>query len=330
MDYKKSLTYNDIAEIPKLLEDFKLPEGLDKFYDSEFYLLGRGSSGNATIFAKYVWEMYCGIISNFIHPYSIFNSKKKMDFKNKIIWSFSQSGKSPDIVLCSKKIKEWGGKIIAVTNEKDIKKNKLAQISDFHILLSKSPEIPVAATKSFALQLWLILKVANLFGAKVTEKRFKKAIKQIKALIENFDKLYEKGNFSKLIKNSRMIGFAGRGPYNAIAEDSALKFREIISKHSAGYSAAEFLHGPIGAYGENDFVFLFSGTKKVEDCILDVLKKLKERKTKYKVIIPFYNDYLFNSLIVDIFFKLVAVRFACENEINPDTPKGLLKVTPTF
>jgi len=332
MDYRKTLTYSDLIEIPELLKNFKIDVNFKLFslMKNEVFLLGRGSSGNATIFAKYIWEMYCGIISNFIHPYSVFNARKKLNFKDKILFSFSQSGKSPDIVKCSSIIKKYGAKIIAVTNEADLSKNKLARISDFHILLSNSKEIPVAATKSFILQLWLVFKIAKKLGADFSQKNFNLAILNIEKLIKDFDSIYEKENFYEILKNHNMVAFVGRGPFNAIAEDSALKLREIASKHSAGYSAAEFLHGPIGAYGKKDLVFLLSGDRKLTEDLLRVKNKLEERQTPLKIIYPFYNDYPFNALITDIFIKLVAVKFASSIGINPDIPKGLSKVTFTI
>ncbi|PIS48025.1 MAG: hypothetical protein COT17_00330 [Elusimicrobia bacterium CG08_land_8_20_14_0_20_51_18] len=333
MDYKSTLTYKDILEIPGLLRKFDAGVkdfGKLKSADNEVFVLGRGSSGNATTFAKYVWEIYCGVITNFIHPYSVFNAVKRLDFRNKVLWSYSQSGKSRDIVECSKKIKKFGARVVAVTNEPDPKKNELAAISDFHILLSRSREIPVAATKSFALQLWLALRAAQKWGASFPEKRFADAIKEVEKVISSFERIYKAEKFREAIKRAKIIGFVGRGPFNAVAEDSALKFREMAFKHAAGYSAAEFLHGPIGAYGKNDLVLILSGEGKLTEDLVKVRNKLEERGTRYKVIKPFPGAYPFNSLATDVFIKLLALKFACDNGVNPDAPKGLSKVTQTY
>ncbi|MEW5951408.1 MAG: SIS domain-containing protein [Elusimicrobia bacterium] len=333
MNYKDTLTYSDIKEIPYLLRNFKIEtHGKTdlKSKDGEVFLLGRGSSGNATIFAKYVWEIYCGVIVNFIHPHSIFNAQKKLNFKNKTVWSFSQSGKSTDIVECSKKLKKWGAEIISVTNEPDIKKNPLAKISDFHILLSSSKEIPVAATKSFALQMYCALKTALLWNGKISKKETEKLPDLCEKLIDSFEKKYKENKISEILKKSSMIGFVGRGPFNAVAEDSALKFREMAFRHSFGYSAAEFLHGPVGAYGKKDLVFILSSKKELTEDLKKVAEKLKERKTPYKILNPFCDSYPFNALLTDIFLKLCALKHACERGINPDYPKGLSKVTKTI
>lgn len=329
MNYKDTLTYKDISEIPQLLNEFRLdinPGDLKEY--KEVFLLGRGSSGNATLFAKYIWEIYCGIISNIIHPFSVFNLKRKMDFSEKLLFSFSQSGRSFDIVKCSKLIKNMGGKIIGVTNEPDTGRNELLKISDWHVLLSNSREIPVAATKSFILQLWFALKMSKIFGANFTEKKFKNTVKNIQYVISNFEKLKSIVDFGSILK-SQMVGFVGRGPFNAVAEDSALKLREMAQIHSLGYSAAEFLHGPVGAYTSKDFVIILSKEKKLSEDLILVENKLKEKKIKYLVLTPFSDDYPFNSLDMDVFIKLLALRISVLKGLNPDNPKGLSKITYT-
>ncbi len=333
MKYTETLTYKDILEIPSLLKNFGMQKAdgdLLKSKDGEVFLLGRGSSGNATIFAKYIWEMYCGVIVNFIHPHSILNARKKLNFKGKAVWSFSQSGKSLDITMCSKKLKTWGAKIIAVTNEKNIKENALARISDFHILLSGSKEIPVAATKSFALQMYCVLKTAALWKGAISKREIEILPRQCEKLISSFETLYKKNRIDDILKKSSMLGFVGRGPFNSVAEDSALKFREMSFRHAFGYSAAEFLHGPVGSYGEKDAVFVLSGQKVLTEDLEKVIAKLKERKTSFKVIYPFSQNYPANALLTDIFLKLCALKHACERGINPDSPKGLSKVTKTI
>ena len=102
MNPQDTLTYKDIMEIPALLEDFSrrastLKACALKSKDRAVYLVGRGSSGNATLFAKYIWEGYAGVTASFIHPHSIFEARIPLHFKNHVVWAFSQSGKSRDI-----------------------------------------------------------------------------------------------------------------------------------------------------------------------------------------------------------------------------------------
>ncbi len=334
MKYQDTLTYKDIMEIPALLEDFsRRAPGLQaaalRSKDKVVYLAGRGSSGNATLFAKYIWEEYSGVITNFIHPHSIFEAKIPLHFSNQAVWAFSQSGKSSDIIAVLKKLINWGAKGVAVTNEADLKANPLARLADTHILLSSSKEVPVAATKSFILQLWVVLWTAQLWTGCFKAKDFSGTISLIREfLASGFDP--SAADFWPKLRRAGVIGFVGRGPYNAVADDSALKFREMAKAHALGYSAAEFLHGPVGAYTSKDFVFLLSPSRELSDDVEKVRLALNDRNTPYHVIAPEKGKFPFNCLLADIEIKLIALHLAIAKGLNPDNPKGLNKVTQTF
>ena len=127
-----------------------------------------------------------------------------------------------------------------------------------------------------------------------------------------------------------VIAFVGRGPLSAVAEDSALKFREMAGVHAAAYSAAEFLHGPIGAHGPKDLVFLLAPSGRLPDDIRKVCAALKERSTVHHIITPHAGKPPFNCLLTDIELKIAALRLALEKGLNPDCPRGLKKVTKTI
>ncbi|MBI5744753.1 MAG: SIS domain-containing protein [Elusimicrobia bacterium] len=331
MNIKNTLTYKDIAEIPELLAGFSARAGEIKKLalrsgDKTVYLVGRGSSGTATLFAKYIWETYAGTITNFIHPHSIFEAKKPLNFRGQAVWAFSQSGRSQDIVACLEKLMKWGAKGVAVTNEADLRNNPLARLAGRHILLSGSKEVPVAATKSFELQLWAVLWAAQAWSGCFGDKDFKNAVAAAaRAVTEDYggEKLLAE------IKRAHMLGFVGRGPYNAVAEDSALKFREMAKAHALGYSAAEFLHGPVGAYTAKDLVFLFSPSERAPEDIMKVKRALRERGTPFHVVKPGALKLPFSCIPTDIRMKKLALRLALSKGLNPDNPKGLNKVTQT-
>ncbi|MGD9642204.1 MAG: SIS domain-containing protein [Elusimicrobiales bacterium] len=332
MNIKDTLTYKDIAEIPELLAKFSSSAGSIKKLalrstDKTVYLVGRGSSGTATLFAKYIWETYAGTITNFIHPHSIFEARKPLNFKGQAVWAFSQSGRSQDITACLEILLKWGAKGVAVTNEADLKNNPLARLAGRHILLSDSKEIPVAATKSFELQLWAVLWAAQAWSGCFGDRDFKDTVGAAAAAVkENYggDKLIA------AVRKARMLGFVGRGAYNAVAEDSALKFREMAKAHALGYSAAEFLHGPVGAYTSKDLVFLLSPSARTPEDIVKVQRALKERGTPFHVVKPGQLKFPFSCIPTDIRMKKLALRLALAKGLNPDNPKGLNKVTQTF
>ncbi|MDD2772287.1 MAG: SIS domain-containing protein [Elusimicrobiales bacterium] len=336
MKASETLTWKDIHEIPALLEDFsrdaheKLGGSILKAADESVYLIGRGSSGNATLFAKYVWETYAGVRTDFIHPHAIFEAKLPLNFKDKAVWAFSQSGQSTDVVECLRRMMSWGAKGVAVTNEADPAKNTLAGIADRHILLSSSKETVVAATKSFELQLWLCLWTAQLWAKCFDADDFARTIGITGAMLQSAG-----GNanfaFWPALKKAPVVAFVGRGPMFAVAEDAALKFREMAGVHASAYSAAEFLHGPIGAHGPEDLVLLLSPSREALPPDLEKVRgALDSRGTTHHILSPAGGKPPFNSVVLDTELKLAALHFAVEKGLDPDRPRGLKKVTPTL
>ncbi len=332
----ETLTWKDIHEIPSLLQNFsrdareRLEGKILKADDSSVYLIGRGSSGNATLFAKYIWETYAGVRTDFIHPHAIFEAKLPLNFKDKAAWAFSQSGQSTDVVECLRRMMSWGAKGVAVTNEADPAKNTLASIADRHILLSSSPETVVAATKSFSLQLWLCLWTAQIWANCFDSADFDGAAALVERAIEN-SRAPENFPWWGDLQKAPVVAFVGRGPLYAVAADAALKFREMAQVHASAYSAAEFLHGPIGAHGAKDLVLLLSpSSSTLPQDIEKVRKALSDRGTVHHVIGQEGGPLPFGALALDASLKLAALNFAVSRNLDPDRPKGLKKVTPTI
>jgi glucosamine--fructose-6-phosphate aminotransferase (isomerizing) len=332
----ETLTWKDIHEIPSLLQNFsrdvrdRLGGKILKADDSSVYLIGRGSSGNATLYAKYIWETYAGVRADFIHPHAIFEAKLPLNFKGKAAWAFSQSGQSTDVVECLRRMMGWGARGVAITNEADPAKNTLASVADKHILLSSSPETVVAATKSFSLQLWLCLWTAQIWAGCFNASDFDGASALAERAIRHSEKPEDFPWWEDLHK-APVVAFVGRGPLYAVAADAALKFREMAQVHASAYSAAEFLHGPIGAHGPHDLVVLLSpSASRPPQDIEKVRKALSDRGTVHHIVAPEGGELPFSALALDASLKLAALNFAVARGLDPDRPKGLNKVTPTI
>ena len=340
MKISDTRTWGDIQEIPALLAAFsdRAPQRLRgcllKAPDESVHLLGRGSSDNATLFAKYIWETHAGVRAEFVHPHAISEALRPLNFRGRVVWAFSQSGRSTDVVAALKRLMGWGAKGVAVTNEADPAKNPLAAQADRHILLSGSPELSVAATKTFSLQLWLALWTSHIWCGWPSAEE----LCETQALLARFlgrpQDFPPAGRFAPLwkpLRGANMLAFVARGPFYAVAKDAALKFREMAGVHATAYSAADFLHGPVGAYGSKDLVLLLSPCgRKVPEDLDKVRKALAARGTRHHVLAPLAGVAPLNSLILDVELKLAALVLAVEKGLDPDRPKGLRKVTKTL
>jgi glucosamine--fructose-6-phosphate aminotransferase (isomerizing) len=340
MKAQDTRTWRDIHEIPALLEDFSRRAGKDlpkqalKASDESVLMVGRGSSNHATVFAKYIWETHAGVRADALHPHAIFEARKPLNFRDRVVWAFSQSGRSPDVVACLKKLQRWGATGVAITNEPETRRNPLAAAAQRHIQLSDSRELAVAATKTFSLQLWLALWTARIWCGWPSLEELSKVPGIIQDFLDRPKDFPPKGQFAKVwkrLERAPVLAFVARGPLYAVAMDGALKFREMAGIHAVAHSAANFLHGPVGAYGPKDLVLLLAPVKgKIPADIALAAAALRRRGTPYAILAPTAGQAPFNSLLLDVELKLAALALAIKKGLDPDSPKGLKKVTKTF
>lgn len=333
-------TWRDIQEIPALLAAFsaRAPQRLRgcvlKAADDSVHLVGRGSSDNATLFAKYIWEARAGVRADFVHPHAIAEAARPLNFRGRVVWAYSQSGRSTDVVACLKRLMAWGAKGVAVTNEPDPTRNPLARQADRHILLSGSAELSVAATKTFSLQLWLALWTSHLWCGWPSAARLAETEAALARYLSCPQDFPPHGRFARVWKRLRRASFVtvvARGPFYAVAKDAALKFREMAGLHASAHSAASFLHGPVGACGSKDLVLLLSPSRdRIPDDLILVSKALRERGTPYEILSPAGGQAPLSALLLDVELKLAALDLAVAKGLDPDRPKGLRKVTKTI
>jgi glucosamine--fructose-6-phosphate aminotransferase (isomerizing) len=333
-------TWRDILEIPALLAAFseRAPQRLRgcvlKAADDSVHLVGRGSSDNATLFAKYIWETYAGVRADSVHPHAISEAVRPLNFHGRVVWAYSQSGRSTDVVATLKRLMDWGAQGVAVTNQPDLANNPLAREADKHILLSGSAELSVAATKTFSLQLWLALWTSHLWCGWPSAVELGKTQARLARLLSRPRDFPPSGRFAdawKRLRRASIVSLVARGPYYAVAMDAALKFREMAGLHATAHSAADFLHGPVGACGAKDLVLLLSPSRsRIPDDLLLVRKALRERGTPHEVLSPEGGQGPLSALLLDAELKLAALDLAVAKGLDPDRPKGLRKVTKTL
>jgi glucosamine--fructose-6-phosphate aminotransferase (isomerizing) len=169
--------------------------------------------------------------------------------KNTLVVSISQSGETADTLAAVRKASEQGAKTLAIVN---VAGSTLARESDGDIQMRAGPEIGVASTKAFEMQvLWLTLlglalgrqrrNISAADCARITAElqtipsKLKKILADT-ARIEAVAKKYQK--YTDFL-------FLGRQYNFPIALEGALKLKEISYIHADAYPSAEMKHGPI-------------------------------------------------------------------------------------
>ena len=161
----------------------------------------------------------------------------------------SQSGETADTLAAQRKARAAGAYCLAVTN---VRGSTLAREVHSVLLLKAGPEIGVAATKSFTGQVAALFLVALQLGrsrGSLTPAEEERLINELVRIPYKVELILEKESGIKEVA-ARYAGkknflFTGRGMSFPIAQEGALKLKEVSYIHAEAIAAGEMKHGPI-------------------------------------------------------------------------------------
>lgn len=166
----------------------------------------------------------------------------------------SQSGETADTLASLRYCKKNGQKIASIVN---VAESTIARESDVIFPTLAGPEIGVASTKAFTCQLSVLASLAVRAGVErgVIDRA---AEKQIVAALSAAPRLTsmalgQEDDIESLARDLSKASHAlylGRGTNFPLAQEGALKLKEISYIHAEGYAAGELKHGPIALVDE--------------------------------------------------------------------------------
>ena len=335
---------SEIAEIPSVFQKLsdqipnisKAVDALSLTNIDSVILVARGTSDNAALFLKYLIETKIGIPCGLASPSVVTIYKSKLRFTNCLVIGISQSGQSPDIVSYTKAAKAAGAKSISFTNDPD---SPLAESTDLHLYLEAGAEKAVAATKSYSAELLL----SYIFVAAWA----KQSINLTSLISASDDAVSKLAKVSEIVNSfdyKSGITTMGRGFAYANAQECALKIQETLKIPVSSFSSADYLHGPISSLTENSRVIFLAPSGIATESMDKTVSRIREI-TKHIYWIGNGFESISGevsiggsiglseqeSVIVDsIVLQQFAMTLAIKNNLNPDAPAGLLKVTQTI
>lgn len=161
----------------------------------------------------------------------------------------SQSGETADTLGVLRSLKAEGQKIVSILN---VEQSTMGRESDLVLGMVAGPEISVASTKAFTAQL-AVLAVLTLNFARargeITPEQEKILTASLMALPSQAAEVLAGGEAirvcARIIAEARDVLYLGRGISMPIAQEGALKLKEISYIHAEAYPAGELKHGPI-------------------------------------------------------------------------------------
>ncbi len=161
----------------------------------------------------------------------------------------SQSGETADTMAALHYLREQGQHVMSIVN---VPESRMARASDVVLETMAGPEVSVASTKAFTVQL-AVLACLSIAAARARgtislaeEAAMTAALLEVPSraadVLEMDDQIIQ---LAKRIVQARDVLYLGRGNCFPIALEGALKLKEISYIHAEGYAAGEMKHGPI-------------------------------------------------------------------------------------
>lgn len=257
----------------------KALEAKSLWSDSQYLLVAaRGSSDNAANYFQYLVGQHAGRVVALATP-SLYENQRSMDLTGSGVLAISQSGRSPGIVDVANAARQQSRPVVGVTNYAD---SPVGQASNLLIELAAGTEQAIASTKTFTATAQTLAHIASGLGDAELDD------------IDSFaDFVGEVVTFAlgaqlplELLNQDRGFTVLGRGVGMGAASEIALKIREVSGIKAEAYSAADYVHGPIGADGHSSGLLIAATDEMPDELILKLLSDCSAKGMKTVLIRP--------------------------------------------
>jgi len=323
----KATSYS-IKDLKPLIEKIKNSKNI--------YTIGAGTAGYAGDQVSYYLRKIAKRNSVNIRSYET-ESYVDIVGKDDVVIAFSQSGETADTLEAVETFKKNKAYICSVIN---MPGSTLSRVSDIFFMSNAGSEICVASTKVFTSQI--------SFGyllAKSLINEYSEAKKELSLLSENLASFFNEKTFnkvkeiSKLLKNKEHFFILGKGQNYHIAQEGALKIKEISYKHFEGFAAGELKHGVIALIekgipvisiisDDTNYKDIISSTYEVKArgaLTIGVGDKKFAKENSFDYFIPVAQSNELKAIANVIPFQLISYYLALELGNSIDKPRNLAK-----
>lgn len=246
----------------------------------QIFIVACGTAMHAGMVGKYVIEKLARkpVVVDIA---SEFRYRDPIITKDDLMIVISQSGETADTMAVLRLAKEVGAATLAVVN---VVGSSIAREADMVIYTHAGPEISVASTKAYMVQIsvmyLLAFELAYANGTIDKEKcmELTAQLGQMPDIIRETLELKDTCSFvaSKLV-NAESLLYIGRGLDYALSMEGSLKLKEISYIHSESYAAGELKHGTISLITEGMPVIAVATQKKLIEKTVSNIREVKAR-----------------------------------------------------
>lgn len=302
-----------------------LAQQIRDFAPAFVYIVGRGTSDHAGVFARYLIEVELGLVVAAAAPSVASLFGRKLQLNRALVLLISQSGRSEDLLAQARAARDSGALVVALVNDAS---SPLAQLAHHTLPLLAGPERAVAATKSYLCTLSALLMLVAQW------KQDESLLAALSQLPDQLDEVCRQPGRPQygVLQQSRHCVVLGRAFGYAIAREIALKIKEVCGIQAEAFSSAEFLHGPISLL--NQPLVLLNAAIEDESAAahqqqIDEVRRRGGEVLNLAITLQHQVHPRLQPLLLMQRFYLDVEALAQLLGLNPDAPKGLNKVTST-
>ncbi len=236
---------------------------------------------HAGMVGKYVIEKLARV-SVTVDIASEFRYREPLLTTKDLVIIISQSGETADSKAVLTLAKQLGAKTLAIVN---VKGSSIAREADMVIYTHAGPEIAVASTKAYMVQLSVMYLLAFEMAfakGKIDEAACRKLTAQLVGMPQIIEKtigvVVDMCQYvsTKLISTDSLL-YIGRGLDYALSMEGSLKLKEISYIHSESYAAGELKHGTISLITEGMPVIAVATQNSLLEKTVSNIKEVKAR-----------------------------------------------------
>ena len=253
------------------------------------YVVACGTAMHAGVVGKYVIEKLART-QVVVDMASEFRYRDPLVGEGDLVILISQSGETADTKEALNISKRLGADTLALVN---VKGSSIAREADMVMYTHAGPEISVASTKAFTVQISMMYLLAFklAYATKIITKEkcmaYVSKLSDIPSVIERCleDKKDSQFAASKIM-NADSLLYIGRGLDYALSMEGSLKLKEISYIHSEAYAAGELKHGPIALISDQTPVIAVATQTELLEKTISNIKEVKARGARVVLICP--------------------------------------------
>ena len=264
------------------MPDLRIPQLTDEVLRGigTVHLVGCGTAMHAGMVGKAAIETLARVPAE-VDIASEFRYRDPILNPNDLVIIISQSGETSDTLAALKLAKSRGVPVLAIVN---VVGSSIARAADYVLYTYAGPEIAVASTKAYMVQLCVLylfaLRLAYARGrlSAAETRRYTaqllRAPEVVRARLADCEQIKY---LASRYMNTQSCFFIGRGFDYSLSLEGSLKLKEISYVHSDAYAAGELKHGTISLITDGVPVIALATQKQVYEKTISNAKETRSR-----------------------------------------------------